>query len=410
MKRPSYLKKYSFDWELFEVVIGGKSALDSHSFLGSVDGEDQVRDFLRNYGFDHKNPILQAELFGIFQEAIQFIKKYFLKENNPDGLDFKVPNSLFMITDVTDLFSLATGNQKDQSFEDCLWAGIILKVMHTILHADKDLRSNYFPTIQQQVFDRFYKFIVRDENENLFLKSKDDFVPLALFDTKAKKSRDSVIIKLLHKAENVAEQLFDRIGVRFITETKIDTLRVVKFLSDHHLIIPHNIKPSRSHNSLIDLKSFKKKYKSLIKDSIRSLQDESDFLASVEAAAIESSPLSDLDKNNLHTSKHYRSIQFTCRQLIIYKNPFYQNFRLLRQEAKAVAEENEIAQKLLDLDTSSISGDIRFFYPYEVQILDMESHKMNTEGEASHVDYKKSQLKTAMTRLFKPLLTYKGLD
>ena len=29
--------------------------------------------------------------------------------------------------------------------------------MHTILHADKDLRSNYFSVIQQQIFDRFFR-------------------------------------------------------------------------------------------------------------------------------------------------------------------------------------------------------------------------------------------------------------
>ena len=62
------------------------------------------------------------------------------------------------------------------------------------------------------------------------------------FETKAKKSRDSTIIKLLHKVENVAEEVFDRIGVRLITKAKVDCLRVVKFLYHKNIIVIHNIK------------------------------------------------------------------------------------------------------------------------------------------------------------------------
>ena len=62
------------------------------------------------------------------------------------------------------------------------------------------------------------------KDNNLFLKSTnpDLMIPLVSFETKSKKTRESIIIKLLHKQENVAEELFDRIGVRF-TKEKIPT-------------------------------------------------------------------------------------------------------------------------------------------------------------------------------------------
>ena len=102
---------------------------------------DQVYDFLGGYGFDLKNPVESAELFGNYQEAIQFIKRYFLKEGNPEGLPLSIPSFLYTLTDISELFLLATGKSGAKpNLEEELWAGVVLKVMHTILHADKDLR------------------------------------------------------------------------------------------------------------------------------------------------------------------------------------------------------------------------------------------------------------------------------
>ena len=151
------------------------------------------------------------------QESLQFIRRYFLRDGNEEGIDLAIPQSVGSITDITQLFHIATWADRNYSYEECLWAQIVLKVMHTILHADKDLRYNYFAQIQQQVFDRFYKYLSRDKENKLYLGAQSDKerVLLADFETKAKKGRDSIIIKLLHKEGNVAEELFDRIGVRF---------------------------------------------------------------------------------------------------------------------------------------------------------------------------------------------------
>src|SRR5690606_5235181 len=127
------------------------------------------------------------------------IKRFFLKEGNPDGLDLKIPNGLYSITDASELFlkaasvkSLKTGKR---TTEEGLWSALLLKVMHTILHTDKDLRYRYFSTIQQQIFDRFYKYLQRDESNNLFLYSENtgEKIPLYDFETKAKKTRESII-------------------------------------------------------------------------------------------------------------------------------------------------------------------------------------------------------------------------
>ncbi|ATH06528.1 TIGR04552 family protein [Halobacteriovorax marinus] len=407
MVRPDYLSKYMFDWEILDVVVGGRSALDSKFFVTPLMEANQINQFLKGYGLDPNDPISKAELFGNFQEAMQFVRRYFLKEGNSEGLDLKIPNSLYMITDVSELLMLATGQKEGTEREDQLWAEIILKVMHTILHVDKDLRSTYFSVIQTQIFDKFYKYITRD-SDSLFLSNGEEKIKLIDFETKSKKARESVIIKLLHKVENVAEELFDRVGVRFITESKFDALRVVNFLVRENIIIPHNIKPSRSINTLVNLQDLKEKYQNIIKMSLRNDLAEDRFLNAIEREIAENIGLTDQDRNK-HTSKKYKAIQFTCRQLIKYKNPFFKEFSAVRKAAKEDGE-SELAKSIMNLDLSMIARDVRFFYPFEVQIADLKSHKENTEGEASHAEYKKAQTRSAMKRVFGNLIKYKNLE
>jgi uncharacterized protein (TIGR04562 family) len=410
-QRPSYLDEYTFNWEALDVVCSGKSSLDAKNYLTELYDKNQVTNFLAGYGFNITDPVENAELFGIFQEALPFIKRYFLIEGNPEGLDLKVPNYLYSISNISELFLSATGNSNFKlKTEESLWAGVILKVMHTILHADKDLRARYFSTVQQQIFDRFYKFILRDDENRLFLKNDSGTrIPLYDFQTKAKKTRDSIIIKLLHKQENVAEELFDRIGVRIITYNKLDALRVIKFLHKNYVIMINNIKPSRSQNTLVDLKILRKNMFGLYKMAIRNQLPEDDFYQRLNNLISESYPKSahHSDKN-LHSSDVYRAIHVTGRQLIKYRNPFMSSFNEVRKQALK-DKENPLSQSLLSLDTSAISRDVRFFYPFEVQITDYESHLQNTQGEASHNDYKRSQLRSAMKRIFKPILELKEL-
>ncbi len=412
MERPSYLQKYMFDWEIFDVVVGGKSALDTKNFLGPMSSIDQVNQFLKGYGLDPNSHVAKSELFGNFQEAIQFIRRYFLKEGNPDGLDLKVPNSLLMIADISQLFLMATDDNIVKK-EDKLWAEVILKVMHTIMHADKDLRSNYFSIVQTQIFDRFYKYVFRNEDNKLFIgvKGTDDVVPLVDFETKSKKTRESVIIKLLHKAENVAEELFDRVGVRFITHSRFDTLRLIRFLLEKNIVIPHNNKPSRAVNTMIDMPKFKEAHQTILKMAIRNNLSEDRFLSAMERAAAEAQIVPSESERNKHTSKMYQSIQFTCRQLIEYKNPFLQEFNDLRKFAKTQnPEENELARRVMNMDISLVARDIRFFYPYEIQVVDQDAFRENSQGDASHQEYKRQQVRSAMKRVFKAIIEYKQIE
>ena len=412
MKRPHYLSKYHFDWETMGTFLEGRSTLDSSHFFQNISTHKQARRFLKGYGFDPNDPVLMSELFGNFQESLQFIKKYFLREGSEIGLDTKIPSSIFTISDIQDLLIMASAkeNESNQQIEERLWAEIIIKVLHTILHTDKELRSNYFPFIQKQILDRFYKHIHRDSENQLYLTKKlklEDGIPLVDFKVKAKKPRDSVILKLLHKADNVAEELFDRVGVRFVTKSPLDNLRVIKFLYKNNIVIPHNIKPSRSFNRVFDLEKFKLKYETLNKKAVDYNLEEAEYFRELNIISDECSITNDNDLRNVHTSKAYRSIQFTGRQFIRYKNPLFEELFELREQAKESTD--PFAQKVLALDFSEMRREIRFFYPFEVQVVDEQNEIINSKGEASHLEYKRGQQITAMKRIFKELIKFKNL-
>lgn len=401
----AYLKNYFFDWGAFEVLLGDSSALDGTFYSKAFKDKSDVEHFIQGYGFNLSDPIQKAELFGNYQEALEFVRRYFLKEGNSQGYDYIIPPKLLTISDIADLFLFASGlGTKEES----LWAALFLKVMHTILHANKDLRYQYFSTIQTQIFDRFYRFMDRDSSDQLYLKShiSSEKIPLVDFQTKSKKTRDSIIIKLLHKKESVAEELFDRIGIRFVTKNKLDIVRVISFLLEHHIVILHNIKRSRSHNSVMDLKKFRKGYYPFLKDSMRHHWPEEEFYEKVENLAAQCDLPLTVKKHNHHSSLRYRAIHFTGRQLIHYKSPLTSQLVEIRRMAKKkrVQEGNsDLLQKISEIDMSNLSREIRFFYPFEVQITDRESHEMNTKGEASHKAYKKAQLIAAMERLMRPI-------
>lgn len=390
------LARLHFDAEVLDVVIGGQSAIDNEEGL-TVRSAEEAFHFLNGYGFNVENPIEKAELFGHFQEAVNFIRSCFQAE---------IPRKLAELSDPAQLLQLSTqramgGTSPSQELN--LWACALLKVMHTISHIDKDVRTSYFPDIQKQIMDRFYK-VVHNEEGRLFL-GKDgrdpDLIELVSFESKPKKSRDSLILKMLHKPENVAEDIFDRVGVRFVTRTRYDALRLIKFLRDRYIVMPPNIKPSRSRNTLIDVAAFRE-----VLLAVRAEAQEGHItFEEAEARLREAAqPKAKGGKGeNPHSSEEYASLQFTCRQLIKITNPLYEDIKALKAyKEKALPEDLEAIINRMDLKNTQ--KEVRFFYPFEVQIYDEVSHRESMEGQSAHSAYKRSQVQAAQKRVMRGLV------
>jgi len=56
------------------------------------------------------------------------------------------------------------------------------------------------------------------------------------------------------------------------------------------------------------------------------------------------------------------------------------------------------------IDPKTIQKMIRFFYPFEIQVMDQLSHIENEKGRSAHHEYKKAQQNTAMVRVMGSLV------
>lgn len=370
----------TFELDAIEGVLKGVSAIDRHRlYIQSLAEADA---FIKTYGYRWDNAEDQSELKQTFAEACSFIERLLLPEPEqlvhaaiPDPIPcletaLTMPEAMHQLEDLRELLLFAS----DLHHPLCPWACVILKVMHTICHIDNTLLYQFYDEAKQQIVARYYDMIYQDGAGQLWLGSKEGLhIAIAGIEVKDKKSRDSMILKLLCKKENVAETVFDLIGIRIITHTVADALLALEVLRRHNVVMFTNIVPSRSRNSLVDIDDFK------------------DKLANRFAAVDESLPQDDLfdlfstipvrypkdDKrfnpDNPSSSDSYRAIHITDRPLVRIKTPGHPQ-------------------------------QLRFYFPYELQLVDMTHHHQNLTGQSAHVDYKRNKLRQARHRVLGPLL------
>jgi len=324
-------------------IVAGTSAIDVPYLHVATDAE--ARSFAEAYGFDLDDPRDAAEAAGLRDEAIDF-----LDEQLDAGA--AVPAAVRDTEDVVVLLRWAS--QLDHPYQAAACA--VLRVMHTLAHSSSWFGERYGADIQRQVLARFEPHLATDER-GLRL----DDVRLVRFEARARKERWSVAVKLLHKAENVAADVFDYLGLRFVTHDRLDALLVVRALRRRNIIMFANIKPSRSRNSLVDL------------DRLAALLDEQpDIDREGLREHVDQWPApGGHPERNPYSDAAYHSIQFTCRQRIRV--------------------------------TDEAGQPLRFFFPFEVQILDAPSYRLSREGYASHDEYKRRQLAVARRRVLGPL-------
>ena len=350
-------------WDLTRAIIGGESAIDvPRLLLRSVSDAEQ---FLDCYGFDWSRPSHRLEVESFRRQSIAFIEESLI-----DEIALEIPAEIRDCTDVRQLLLWAS----EPSGARQSWACSTLRVMHTVAHAHSYFNDRYADTIRQQVLKRFEPHLSLDE-AGLSLGG-DLGIPLVDFEVKPSKPLSSVVVKLLHKAENVAADIFDRIGVRFITRERFDALMVVKYLRTNNVVMFANIKPSRSRNTLLDLDWALREIdrtESLV--ALGVITPEEQITCLREAARGLPFPGPAEPSYNPFSAVAYHSIQFTCRQLI----------RIPSQDG---------------------GEEIQFFFPYEIQILDENSYQQSREGLAGHEMYKARQKDAVMRRVLGPLLDF----
>ncbi|HPY15083.1 MAG TPA: TIGR04552 family protein [bacterium] len=365
-----------FPYELFNVVFSRKSFIDINRL--NVHDEQTALSYMKNYGYDITDPLMKQKVVMILQESKNFIQNYLLED--PEGHDpaLIVPPEVLFNDNILDLLIMAS--EKEKTLLQ-IWACAVLRVAHTITHVENDLAKSFMPGIKKQIFSRFMDHLKMSRTGEYYLGEGDQKIQLKMFEMKNEKSRESLILKLLHKKENVTADVFDRIGVRVVTYTKLDVILVLKYFSVNHVVSFANIKPSRTRNNLINVERFLQGIEELNAHDLSSWKEEdvSEFLERhlqlpPEEKELETDRI--IKENNLYSSTLYSSLQLTGRQLITIKDFF----------------KPEIVY--------------RFFFPFEIQILDEESFNESREGRASHEEYKKNQICAARKRVLNNVIKY----
>ena len=182
--------------------------------------------------------------------------------------------------------------------------------------------------------------------------------------------------------------------MRFLTKNRVDSIRVIHFLEQAHVIVAANIKPSRSRNTLIDTTAFRKTIQSELSHVMKGDLAETQFIADLE-----NTPFPQTGPENRFSSEHYRAIQFTCRQLIKLRNPMGDQLRELKSASRGQVLDPTLQAAIEKIDPKLIQRMIRFFYAFEIQVMDEASHLENEKGRSAHGEYKKAQQQAAMVRV-----------
>ncbi|NQV57984.1 MAG: TIGR04552 family protein [Rhodospirillales bacterium] len=322
-------------------VIDDKSIIDTDDL--NVNSIEEANSFLEGYGFDYNSLSEREELASIRKESIAFLEDVLLV----DGQEIPPP-----VLNETDVRQLLIGASRKDGTESSKWCCALLRVMHTFAHCGTFFTEHYEDKIHKQIMGRFQPHI-RYDGDKIFIGD----IELVNFESRPVKSKQSVVLKMLHKVENVSTEIFDWFGIRFVTRDRLDVIKVLEYLIQHDAIMPANIKASRSRNTLLDV------------EQIKSLAPREGDLEGIrsEIQMLDYPKVDGFRSGNPYSGATYHAIQFTCRHRV-------------------------------RIDESD-GREIRFFFPYEIQILDEDSFAKSRSGLDSHEQYKKRQLAVARRRV-----------
>ena len=392
-----------------DVLIGGKSSIDLTEL--NIQSVAEASNFLRNYGYDPETPADRHLIHSVQVEAVTFIEQQLLLPREWQR-GIRPPDEILNCDDPCKLLLWASAKDSEDGWLRH-WACAVLRVMHTIAHLEGVHRTIDMQAARAQIFSRFEQHLQHESDGDLWFGGKEGRVELAQVEWKEAKSRNSIILKLLHKRDNVAETIYDYVGIRLITKNLCDVMLVVKLLHKYNIIVYPNAYPSRARNNLIDIERFHEQVELLRQELLSGSLTAGDFSRKIANLNIEASTVAQANANP-HSLSSYRAIQLTGRQLIKIPHQKLEWLTKLAQ-SQGIGQTPEpklttVLAVMKDLLKSWPSGkEGRFdaaFFPFEVQILDATSHEHAQSGEANHDRYKSSQIRAARKRVLSQVLEF----
>jgi uncharacterized protein (TIGR04552 family) len=314
------------------LLLRGDSVVDWHR-LGLRDEDDVVR-LLRVNGIDPDRASDRQRVENVRARAVAYIR---------DTLGLRLSDTVASEVSIEQLFLLASNRARHRR-EACT----LLKAMHIIYHLDaRELRS-LLPIADNELFSHVEQSVV-----TLFDELASAGVPVKEF-AWSRKTRDSLITKLLVKRESNAAQVFDRLRFRVVVDRPRDLIPTLHVMLQR--FIPYNfVVPGQTVNTLVDTASIE-----------RRVGRARDF------SALPTAPSTGLA--NEFSGREYQILNFVA-DLPVRVDDIYDEL----PEGK---------------------GNVVFVLA-EFQVVDVARRDTNETGESSHGNYKRRQYQRVRERLLR---------
>ena len=316
------------DLEVLRLILRGGSVIDWRR-LHFRDAAEVDR-FLHLHLFDLEDPRDEARLRTVLAQAVAYLRSAY---------GYQVAAAVAEPEDLRTLFLLASGVAEPSRYRRI--ACVVLKVMHVVHHVEARELLFRTPMREADLADRGERRVLA-----VARRMAGEGLPVVEFQGN-RKSRDSLVTKLLVKKESVAAQVFDRVRYRILTRTAADVVLVLRFLSGQ--LFPFNyVVPGQSENSLLPVRK---------REPAKGKRD------------------------NPFSEASYRALHFVV----------------------------DLPVRIDDVLPPGPSADGEdlgriVFSMVEFQVMDEESARWNEQGRASHHRYKKRQAVSALRRLSRGLV------
>jgi uncharacterized protein (TIGR04552 family) len=338
--RTRRLRLTGFDVSAIRSLLRGESVIDWHRLEFTT--QKQVARFLRLNEFHIEVPSDMDYLERLRGEAVDYLRRTF---------QLKVPSDLAHKLPAKDLLLVASGKARRQ-----LAACMILKVMLILHHLDGHELDYRLPVSRDELTSLVEAKVVQVVEE---IRATD--LPIVEFSW-SRKSRDSLITKLLSKNATIASKVYDRLRFRIVVKEHDHLVQLLWELL--HRLIPFNyVIPGESKNRLLQTEDLLKYLDTRHRKGGKKIEPP-------ELPRLESAPV------NEFSSPHYRIINFVT-DLPIRVETFLDRVP----------------------STEWTKNVPMTFVLAEFQIADWQTAKSNESGDCSHDRYKQRQLDRVKARL-----------
>ena len=223
------------DLESVRLLLDGTSVIDWHKL--DLDTYEKVDTFLRVNRLSVGDQSDRERIRFVFNQAINYLEEHHA---------VRFPAELRDPEDVRDIF-VAASTWSGRFRRTQSLACMVLKLMHTINHMEAADLKYRAPISEAELFDRAERSIIAHADE----LRRQGYPLLAFYGSR--KTRTSVIGKLLSKRESIAATIFDKLRFRIVVQERSELVPVLAHLMK--TLFPMNyVIPGESHNNLLYLR------------------------------------------------------------------------------------------------------------------------------------------------------------